>query len=260
MRGGGRYFGILNIFFVSVLFACGGDRETAGAPAGSDQPGGPAVGAVPDTAVSPPDTSSAASSADSIRARADTTPTTPKPAPEVARATSPEKAVPPKPTPKPAPKPAPEPAAPAETPAAVPAPADSPPAAPPGQTTDTAAAPTQANAPLRDAYHQAPRDTVSQQAYDGWKQFNLLCARCHGEDVLGTTIAPHLVVSLKPNGPINTKELFVQTVCAGRPEKGMPAWCPLGLEMDKIEAMYVYVKGRSEGTIHPGRPAVKPEG
>jgi len=36
---------------------------------------------------------------------------------------------------------------------------------------------------LRDQYHQAPRDTVPQAVYDGWKQFNLNCARCHGEDV-----------------------------------------------------------------------------
>ena len=113
---------------------------------------------------------------------------------------------------------------------------------------------------LRDAYHQAPRDTVSQAVYDGWKQFNLNCARCHGEDVLGTTIAPHLIVSLKPDGPINTKELFVQTVCAGRPEKGMPAWCALGLGMDKINEIYEYVKGRSDAKISPGRPAVKQQG
>src|SRR5215203_6221143 len=109
---------------------------------------------------------------------------------------------------------------------------------------------------LRDEYHQAPRDTVSQQVYDGWKQYNLNCARCHGEDVQGTTIAPHLVTSLKPDGPINTKELFVQTVCAGRPAKGMPAWCALGMEMDKIQAIYSYVKGRSDGKVRPGRPAV----
>src|SRR5436853_70965 len=88
---------------------------------------------------------------------------------------------------------------------------------------DTTGAPAAAaEQPLRDAYHQAPKDTVSEAVYDGWKQFNLNCARCHGEDVLGTTIAPHLIMSLKPNGPINSKELFVQTVCAGRPEKGMP--------------------------------------
>ena len=113
---------------------------------------------------------------------------------------------------------------------------------------------------LRDQYHQAPRDTVSQEVYDGWKQYNLNCARCHGEDVLGTTIAPHLILSLKPDGPINTQESFVQVVCAGRPDKGMPAWCALGLEMDKINAIYSYVKGRSDAKLAPGRPAVKPTG
>ena len=110
---------------------------------------------------------------------------------------------------------------------------------------------------LRDQYHKAPRDTVTQEVYDGWKQFNLNCARCHGEDVQGTTIAPHLILSLKPDGPINTKELFIQTVCAGRPAKGMPSWCALGMEMPTIEKMYAYVKGRSEAKIGPGRPAVK---
>jgi mono/diheme cytochrome c family protein len=113
---------------------------------------------------------------------------------------------------------------------------------------------------LRDQYHQAPRDTVSQEVYDGWKQYNLNCARCHGEDVLGTTIAPHLIMSLKPDGPINTKELFLQTVCAGRPEKGMPAWCPLGMEPPTIEKIYAYVKSRSDAKLGPGRPALKPEG
>lgn len=111
---------------------------------------------------------------------------------------------------------------------------------------------------LRDQYHQAPRDTVSQEVYDGWKQFNLNCARCHGEDAQGTTIAPHLILSLKPDGPINTKELFVQTVCAGRPDKGMPSWCALGMELPTITKIYAYVKGRSDAKLAPGRPALKP--
>jgi mono/diheme cytochrome c family protein len=110
---------------------------------------------------------------------------------------------------------------------------------------------------LRDQYHQAPRDTVSQEVYDGWKQFNLNCARCHGEDVLGTTIAPHLILSLKPDGPINTKEAFLQVVCAGRPEKGMPAWCALGMDPATIEKVYAYGKARSDGEMSPGRPARK---
>ena len=113
---------------------------------------------------------------------------------------------------------------------------------------------------LRDQYHAAPRDTVSQDVYDGWKQFNLNCARCHGEDALGTSFAPHLIVSLKPDGPINTKELFMQTVCAGRPEKGMPSWCALGMEITTIDKIYSYVKARSDAKMAPGRPAVKRTG
>jgi mono/diheme cytochrome c family protein len=113
---------------------------------------------------------------------------------------------------------------------------------------------------LRDQWHQAPRDTVSQETYDGWKQFNLNCARCHGEDALGTSFAPHLIVSLKPDGPIPTKELFMQTVCAGRPAKGMPSWCALGMELPTIEKIYSYVKARSDAKLAPGRPAVKREG
>ena len=131
-------------------------------------------------------------------------------------------------------------------------------AAPSPQQQDTSKPATgSADQPLRDEYHRAPRDTVSEAVYNGWKQYNLNCARCHGEDVLGTTIAPHLTESLKPGGPIDTKEKFVQTVCAGRPEKGMPSWCALGLDMEKINQIYEYVKGRSEGKIGPGRPAVR---
>lgn len=152
--------------------------------------------------------------------------------------------------PKPAPSPAPKPTA--------PKPAPTQPQQAAQDTSQTTAPP--ADAPLRDAYHQAPRDTVDQATYDGWKQFNLNCARCHGEDVLGTTIAPHLIMSLKPDGPINTQELFVQTVCAGRPAKGMPSWCALGMDPAKINQIYSYVKGRSEGKIAPGRPAVRQGG
>jgi mono/diheme cytochrome c family protein len=112
---------------------------------------------------------------------------------------------------------------------------------------------------LRDQYHQAPKDTVSQEVYDGWKQYNLNCARCHGEDVLGSTIAPHLIMSLKPDGPINTKEAFLQVVCAGRPAKGMPSWCALGMDPPTIEKIYAYVKARSDAKMSPGRPARKAE-
>ena len=52
----------------------------------------------------------------------------------------------------------------------------------------------------------------------------------------------------------------MQTVCAGRPAKGMPAWCALGMEIPTIEKIYAYVKARSDAKVAPGRPAVKREG
>jgi mono/diheme cytochrome c family protein len=108
-----------------------------------------------------------------------------------------------------------------------------------------------------DAYHPAPRDTIGVEPYQGWKQYELNCSRCHGEFGVGSSFAPALVVSLTDSGSINTKELFIQTVCAGRPAKGMPSWCALGLEMDKIQNIYAYLKGRADGKIHLGRPAAR---
>ena len=253
------------VLVLSLLAACGGDRSR---PAGgADTTGAAAV--VPDSAAMPTSDSGAARDT----AKAATAEPAAKPAPQPSAgaggadtgAKKSATAAPAKIRPSreaaaaPTPKPKPDTAGgqPAESTKTAAAPAPKPTA----QQQDTSKPTTEtAETPLRDAYHQAPKDTVSQAVYSGWKQFNLNCARCHGEDALGTTIAPHLILSLKPDGPINTKELFMQTVCAGRPAKGMPSWCALGLGMDKIDEIYQYVKGRSDAKISPGRPAVKPQG
>ncbi len=235
VRPAARWAGML----VVLLAACGGEK--AGTPAaGSEGAAVTDTAPVADPGTAAPADTAAPPSVDSAAAAPDTAAKQQAQAPALAPAPAKEK-----PAPKPKPAPAPAPAA--------------APAAPPKDTTATAQAspPAQENAPLRDAYHQAPKDTVDQGTYDGWKQYNLNCARCHGEDVLGTTIAPHLIVSLKPDGPVNTQELFVQVVCAGRPAKGMPAWCSLGMDPGTINKIYSYVKGRSEGKIGAGRPARK---
>jgi mono/diheme cytochrome c family protein len=106
------------------------------------------------------------------------------------------------------------------------------------------------------AYHSVPRDTVTPVVYQGWKQFALNCARCHGDFGVGTSFAPALVESVKPAGGVPTPELFIQTVCAGRMDKGMPAWCALGLEMDAMQSIYAYLLERANGKVGIGRPAV----
>lgn len=123
---------------------------------------------------------------------------------------------------------------------------------PGGQPKDTGE--TQPSQQLHDKYHPAPKDTVSQVVYTGWKYFNLNCARCHGEDVTGTTIAPHLIDSFK-SGKVDHAE-FWRVVHGSRAQKGMPNWSGI-IDDDKLQAIYQYIKGRSEGKLHPGRPAVQ---
>jgi Cytochrome C oxidase, cbb3-type, subunit III len=243
------------IFLLAGLLACGGDQRSGAVPADTSQ------SSVADTA----STATRDTAADTTASTRDTSPAAVRPESTVTRVDT-ARRVAARPAPRKPASPAPAPPAtqptPPDTSTAAPAARDT--AAAPSQTPETTTAavgaPSPASAPLRDQYHQAPLDTVPQQVYDGWKQYNLNCARCHGEDVQGTTIAPHLIVSIKPDGPINTKELFVQTVCEGRPAKGMPGWCALGMEMPTIEAIYAYVKGRSDAKLHPGRPALKAGG
>ena len=248
-----RRAGRAALLALALVAACGGDRNRA---TGADTVGASAV--TPDSAAMPVTDTAAPAAPNTASKPPAAAPAKPAPAASAERptrkpdtATKHAAAAPPKAPAAPAPA--------ADTSSAQqPKPTAAAPTPSPAQ--DSGIAAENAGSSLRDAYHQAPRDTVSQAVYNGWKQFNLNCARCHGEDVSGTTIAPHLIVSLKPDGPINTKEIFVQTVCAGRPAKGMPAWCTLGLDMDKISDIYQYVKGRSDAKISPGRPAVKPQG
>jgi mono/diheme cytochrome c family protein len=103
-------------------------------------------------------------------------------------------------------------------------------------------------------YHPAPRDTLSPLAYEGWKQFELNCSRCHGQDAEGTSFAPSLVQALGKGGPVQTETAFLSIACNGVPGTGMPSWCKLGLGKPQLQQIYSYVKGRANGTIHPGRP------
>ena len=101
------------------------------------------------------------------------------------------------------------------------------------------------------AFGQAPLYQVS----DGFKvDANTLkgfrtwraaaCDRCHGANQEGL-VGPSLVNSLKTL----TKEEFVKTVRDGRLEKGMQSFGTSPQVMDNIDALYAYLKGRSDGAI-----------
>ena len=132
----------------------------------------------------------------------------------------------------------------------------------PAATTRAVLTPTAAvkppKAPARDSTaRRAAADSllVTRIEYQGWKTFAVNCTRCHGEDAIGSTIAPNLMKSLRTTV---THPVFVQTVTEGRLAKGMPVWGAL-LTPEQIENVYAYLKARSEGRLAAGRPHVKPD-
>lgn len=70
------------------------------------------------------------------------------------------------------------------------------------------------------------------------------CDRCHGANQEGL-VGPSLVESLKTL----SKDDFVKTLTEGRLEKGMPSWASNKQVMGNIDALYAYLKGRSDGAI-----------
>ena len=62
-------------------------------------------------------------------------------------------------------------------------------------------------------------------------------------------VGPSLVNSLK----VLTKDQFKETVLKGRIDKGMPNFDGSKMVVDNIDNLYAYLKGRSDGTIQPGR-------
>jgi mono/diheme cytochrome c family protein len=111
--------------------------------------------------------------------------------------------------------------------------------------------------PAPPAQGDGPGAKVSQAEYDGWRQYSVNCARCHGQDALPNPVAANLLISLGAGGPIDTEQKFVQVVSEGRPERGMPAFKDI-MSAEQIQAVYAYVEGRAEKRIPPGRPARPP--
>ena len=88
-------------------------------------------------------------------------------------------------------------------------------------------------------------------SYNGFKLFRNWCARCHGTYGQGM-VGPNLANSLKV---INKKQFFAIV------EKGktgtignMPAWKRNVKVMDGREALYSYLKARSDGAIGQIKP------
>jgi mono/diheme cytochrome c family protein len=110
-------------------------------------------------------------------------------------------------------------------------------------------------APAADPYHPPPRDTVEVALYRAWQQFSLQCARCHGEDAQGSSFGPSLLEALRPEGAVPTRKEFLEVLAGARSDRGMPSAEKMGIDSVYFAGLYDYLKGRSDGRLHGGRPA-----
>jgi len=107
-----------------------------------------------------------------------------------------------------------------------------------------------------EAQARGPR--VSAEEHEGWRQYSVQCARCHGQDVVGNPVAANLLESVKEGGAVASKGAFTKVVAEGRSGTAMPAFKAI-MSPAQIETVYAYVKGRADGRIPAGRPSAPPD-
>jgi mono/diheme cytochrome c family protein len=128
-----------------------------------------------------------------------------------------------------------------------------PPVTPSSTATASDTPPSGASKPTQEA-NAGGGAKLSKLEYEGWRQYNVHCARCHGQDVLPNPVAANLLLSLGPGGAFASEAKFAEIVKAGRAASGMPPFKDI-LTEDQTKAIYAYVKGRADKRIPPGRPA-----
>ena len=89
-------------------------------------------------------------------------------------------------------------------------------------------------------------DSFTMTGFRTWRA--AACDRCHGANQEGS-VGPSLLNSLKTL----TKEDFVKVVRDGRLDKGMISFSTNETVMANMDALYAYLKGRSDGTITRAR-------
>jgi mono/diheme cytochrome c family protein len=96
-------------------------------------------------------------------------------------------------------------------------------------------------------------DPVTMTGFRTWRA--AACDRCHGANQEGL-VGPSLLASLKTL----SKDDFVKTVRDGRMDKGMVGFAANKTVMDNLDALYAYLKGRSDGAITRAKVEPMPGG
>lgn len=105
-------------------------------------------------------------------------------------------------------------------------------------------------------YVVAPDGKVDWYAWRGYKKYMANCIQCHGPDGMGSSFAPNLAESLQDL----TYYDYAGIVVGGQQNKWsagnsiMPAWGEDPNVMCSLDSIYIYLRGRADGTIGRGEP------
>lgn len=94
---------------------------------------------------------------------------------------------------------------------------------------------------------------VSEDEYQGWRYYHIYCARCHGQDALGSANAADLRHSVSEDGGIGRDSFVVIVRDGSKDNPEMKGFADL-LEEERIGQIYQYVMARSERRLAMGRP------
>lgn len=94
-------------------------------------------------------------------------------------------------------------------------------------------------------------DALTEKGFKTWR--SAACERCHGNKQQGL-VGPSLIASLK----VLSYDDFIKVMLEGRVEKGMPGHPHLekvdkATGKRKVDLLYAYLKGRSDGKVPAGR-------
>lgn len=100
-------------------------------------------------------------------------------------------------------------------------------------------------------------ETPDWYTWRGYKKYGANCLQCHGPDGMGSSFAPNLTESLQD---IDYYE-FAGIIVGGQQNQWnpsgnsiMPAWGEDPNVMCSLNAIYVYLRGRADGTVGRGEP------
>ena len=93
---------------------------------------------------------------------------------------------------------------------------------------------------------------VDKNTFVGWRTYHGFCHTCHAQDAVGSTFAPSLLERLKEID----KARFISSLENGYTGQVgvMPAWKNNPNVSKRYDALYAYLRARSDGVLLPGRP------